>query len=793
MIRKVVTIILTFMIVLNLFSVNASATITNDGKFFIQYDGQIYKYKNKFVKLVVDEKVIETGDMPAIIITEDVNGEKVGRTLVPVREVCESEQIGAKVDWNGPKQEAYISYEDKFIVLKINDKKAIVNNEEVMLDVPAKLIQNVGTKKWKTMVPIRFIVETFGYEVNWNGQEYSAEMSKKNNNQQDNSEKDNQSEEDDQTNVDDTNNDTETSEDSQSGNDQNTDNDNNDNDNDNNDSNNKGELLDSLESSGAKNELPTELKNNPVVWMVDDDVLSKINDKYTETTIVRKLCPTTKIKSVEYENDGVNKKFVIEASSPITDVKKSYWKNRLIIDLDNSKWSMDKYEKIFDDNPIITGVRSSQFEDQITRLVFDLKGEGYKFNIYLSEDRKKLNIEVQNNSIYGMHLGQNDKGDYIKVLGVKAPDVKPFRLSNPDRIVFDLPNTESLLSTMSSIAKGQYVKAIRTAQFDETTTRIVVETDGQADYTISEESGSATMIQLIEPSYDNIKYINYDNPTIVLQKNDKKINLSSIICTDDYTNKKYIIQLPGDYKDLFGNGTIRINDGIINSVDIKNNNGNTVLTIDENSVYDYRITEDKENIYIKAFKPKELYSKVIVIDPGHGGKDPGAIDNGLREKDVNFDIVIYLKEFLDKEKDIKVYYTRLDDSYPTLGDRSDLANDVEADFFVSVHNNWYTSSANGTEVYYLAPSSKPGMTSIKLAEIFQNSIVSAVGTKDRGIKSGNLFVLRNTDMPAILIEVAFLSNPSDVAKLKSNTFKKNTANAIYKAILESFKKYPTGR
>jgi N-acetylmuramoyl-L-alanine amidase len=392
-----------------------------------------------------------------------------------------------------------------------------------------------------------------------------------------------------------------------------------------------------------------------------------------------------------------------------------------------------------------------------------------------------------------MSLEQDDKGDYIKILGVRAPEVEPFRLSKPDRIVFDLPNTESLLSTMTSTAKGQYVKAIRTAQFDETTTRIVIETDGQADYTISKESGSATIIRLIEPSYDNIKYVNFNNPTIVLQKKGQKIDLSKIKTTDDYTKKKYIIRLPGDYRELFGEGTIRINDGIINSVSIKNDKGNTELIVDENSIYDYTITEDKDNIYIKAFKPKELHSKVIVIDPGHGGKDPGASDNGLTEKAINFDIVIYLKEYLDKEKDIKVYYTRLDDSYPTLGDRTDLANDVEADFFVSVHNNWYTTSAHGTEVYYYAPSNKPGMTSMKLAEIFQKSIIDAVGTKDRGTKTGNLFVLRNTKMPAVLVEVAFMSNLSDVAKLKSETFKKNTAKAMYKAILEAFKKYPTGR
>ncbi len=252
--------------------------------------------------------------------------------------------------------------------------------------------------------------------------------------------------------------------------------------------------------------------------------------------------------------------------------------------------------------------------------------------------------------------------------------------------------------------------------------------------------------------------------------------------------------MPGDYTKLFGNGDIKVNDGIIDSIDINNSNsGNTVLTIKENSIYEFRITEDKDCIYIKAFKPKELYSQIIVIDPGHGGKDPGAMDNGLVEKEINLDMVLYLKEHLDKDKNIKVYYSRLDDIYPTLGERCDLANAVEADFFVSVHNNWYNPGANGTEVYYLGGTNTPGLNSFELADIFQRSIITAVGTKDRGTKNGNLFVLRNTEMPAVLLEIAFLSNDSDAAMLKSTTFNKNVANALYKAILEAFKTFPTGR
>lgn len=812
MIRKIVTIVLTITIVINIFSINSMAA-TNNGNLYIQYEGQIYRYKNRFVKLVMDGNEIKTGDMPAIIITENIDGKNIARTLVPVREVCESEQIGAKVDWNGQKQEIYISYEDKFIVLKINDRKAIVNNKEVMLDVPAKLIQNVGTKKWKTMVPIRFIVETFGYEINWNGKDYCAEMTKQKDIEENDADKDEQTgneqtdvDTDDKSDVDneeknngDIDNDGEIDNDGDSDDkiddDSNKDSDKGD-DADKEHDKDDSESLDSLESGHAKNELPTELKDNPVVWTADDDIMDKINDRNTESTVVRKLSPTTNIEKVEYIDDKASKGFVIKATSPITDIKKSFWENKLIIDIDNSKCEMED-EIDFDDNPIISGVRTSQFEDKTTRIVFDLQDPGYKFNIGLSKDRKDVEILIQENSIYSIHLGQNDKGDFIKILGMKAPDVKTFRLSNPDRMIFDLPNTVSLLNTLSSSAEGQYVKEIRTAQFDSTTTRIVVETEGQADYDISKDSESATIIQFVEPSYDNIDYANYERPTLILNKQDKKIDISKIKREDDYVGRKYTITLPDNYKELFGSGTIRINDGIINSVDISNNShGNTVLTIDENTIYDYRITEDEDNIYIKAYKPKELYSKVIVIDPGHGGHKPGAINTeGLKEKDVNLDITMYLKEYLDKDKNIKVYYSRASDVHISLQDRCILANEIDCDFFVSIHSN--SASPNpaphGTEVYYLAPSSKPGMTSQKLAGIFLENIVDAAGTKNRGCKTANFYVIKYTEMPAILLEIAFLSNAEDAAKLKSDSFKKDVAHSIYESILESFDKFPTGR
>jgi N-acetylmuramoyl-L-alanine amidase len=770
--------LLSIILVVNIFSISTIAT-PDPHKFYIEYDGQIYRYKDRFIKLVVDGQEIETGEMPAIIITEEIEGKKYPRTMVPVREVCESEVIGAKVKWIGKTQEVYITYEDKFIVLKINDRKAVVNNKEILLDVPPKIIKDVNKEHGKTMIPIRFVFETLGYEVNWHGKEGIAEMVKKNDN------------------VENQNNNNDSSQNNNENNDNQGSNDNNNQDSNNNDEQvsnaNNNESLDALDSQGAKRQLPTSLKNKPVVWMVADDVMASLNDKYTEATINRQLHPTTNIKSIEYEENDYSKKFIIKASSPITDVKESYYKNRFIVDIDNANHDMKDYEKTFD-NSVVTGVRSSQFTEKpnkSTRLVFDLKSKGYKFKVSLSDDRKSIYVSVHNNALFGLNLGQNEKGDFIQLFGIREPDVKAFRLSNPDRIVFDLPNTDSLLNKLSSLADGQYVKEIRTAQFDELTTRVVVETDGQADFNITKDGHSATMIQLIEPSYDNIKYENFNNPTIILNKKGNSIDLKKIKYEDNYLKKEYIITLPGDYTQLFGSGGVKVNDGIIDSIDIKNDSkGNTQLIINESSIYEFRIAEDENNIYLKGFKPKELYSKVIVIDPGHGGKDPGAMDNGLDEKTVNLDITLYLKEYLDVDGSIKVYYTRLDDSYPTLGERAVLANEIDADFFLSIHNNWYTPRAKGTETFYMTGA---GTKSIQMAKIFQKAIILAAGTYDRGHKDKNLFVLRNTKMPAVLVEIAFLSNTSDANKLKSEAFKKNVANGLYKAILETFRYYPTGR
>lgn len=173
----------------------------------------------------------------------------------------------------------------------------------------------------------------------------------------------------------------------------------------------------------------------------------------------------------------------------------------------------------------------------------------------------------------------------------------------------------------------------------------------------------------------------------------------------------------------------------------------------------------------------------VVIDAGHGGTDPGTSSaTGLYEKTFNLSVVLKLKELLDQEKQIQVTYTRTDDTYPTRTDRVKLANNLQADAFVSIHANSFTSPAtNGTETYYNRADSK------SFAQIMHKYLVGATGLKDNGVRFGDFQVIRETTMPAILLECGYMSNTIDVSALFDNAVQTRIAAAIVAGIKEQLK------
>jgi N-acetylmuramoyl-L-alanine amidase len=751
--------------------------------FYIEYDGEIYKYNDKIVSIVIDGIEVETGDMPGVIIDS--------RTLVPAREVFESDAINATVEWNSENEEVYISFEDQFIVLKIDSQTAYVNGQEVLLDVPAMLIRDTDKEYSKTMIPLRFVTESLGYEVQWDGDTYTASALSSDyiasltnaNETTDNTETINNDETVATTDGDETIDETE----------------------------DLNEQLEAIGSEKANRELPTALANNPIVFesifeVADTTTVTKSTggtETESSSEIIAKDYSDVHITSVVYSDEDGKREFIIKADGPISDVDYFIWDSKYIFDITNAIYDLSStdasYQLTYSNNPIASTVRSSQQEpnddgNEVLRVVFDAVNMNLAYDIYLSEDRQELHFELVEEKLTSIKLSQNEIGDYIEMSGLSPSEIDSFRLSNPNRIVFDIPNTVSLLGYQEQLdVEGQYVTSIRTAQFDESTTRVVVETDGQADYYFEVTDDLGTIIQLVEPSYDNIKYENYETPTITLDDSEVDVAIEGITYEDNYMDREYIITLTGNYKELFGEGDLKVNDGIIESVNITEDEaGNTKLVIKENGVYIFRVEEEDSGIVIKAYKPTELYSKVIIIDPGHGGDDPGAVANGSQEKDLNLIITNYAKTIFDADPSIKVYYTRTIDEYVSLEDRVDLANEVEADMFICVHNNAYYSQFTGTETWYYQGDNTSGLDSNELAQIYQDEVSDAIGLTDRGIKTNNnLYVLKNTHMPAIIIEGGFLTNTTDVVVLNKPEIQQAVAQALYDATVKTFSQYPT--
>jgi len=169
----------------------------------------------------------------------------------------------------------------------------------------------------------------------------------------------------------------------------------------------------------------------------------------------------------------------------------------------------------------------------------------------------------------------------------------------------------------------------------------------------------------------------------------------------------------------------------------------------------------------------------VFIDPGHGGRDPGAVRNGLNEKDANLAIALKLKSKLEAAG-FTVVMRRSGDQYSTLDEIVDLANRSGADIFVSIHNNAALSSAaQGTETYWCANGVNG---SNQLAGYIQSNLVSQINRANRGVKTANFRVIKYTTMPAALVECAFVSNPTEAELLKSSSFQDKCATGIFNGI-----------
>lgn len=205
-------------------------------------------------------------------------------------------------------------------------------------------------------------------------------------------------------------------------------------------------------------------------------------------------------------------------------------------------------------------------------------------------------------------------------------------------------------------------------------------------------------------------------------------------------------------------------------------------------IYEHHSIFEDNKLYIDFAPPKEIYDRIVVIDPAYGAEETGAASGELQGKDVTLEIARALKKLLD-ETDIKVYYTRMDDSGPSEESRVELANTAKADLLIRIEvNEDKDSKVYGTEAVYNSSFFIPGFGSVELADLLEREVVTAISGKANGlVESEEKDVVINwATVPAATIKVGYVSNGQEAILLKREDYIQKIANGIYQAILKTY-------
>lgn len=736
------------------------------------YDGVEHNYTAQPITLMVNEKIIKSNVSPVIIND---------RTLVPVRAVFE--ELGAEILWIAETEEIFITIKDDIVLLKVNSNTANINGESKTMESPPKIING------STMIPLRFVSEALNFDVGWDSSkriasvnsipevieietEQSTENVTEKSTEQTNESLTQESTEKMTNHTIENTTEKVTNESTESTTEKAT-----------------RESTESTTEKSTQNNANTNSQNGEIITIKGD---TKYNYNNVENTpIQNENYPIVNLINIILPENG-DETFKIHANGKISSVKYDIIQDpvRLYVDVENS---LSKLNATISETSsgAVKAIRTAQKSDaqNVTRIVFDLSSF-QSYSVYLSEDRTTLNIKFQPVVLEKITFQNVGDQDIINIYGNSSFITNVTKMSNPDRMVIDIPNTTSVIGNKTINVQGAFISEIRTSQFDASTARIAIDTTKLSDYEIT-NNNLYTTIKLFKPTYNNISYENSQSPKMTIKKdNIVNINTKSITHQDNYMDNNYKIILPGDYSEIYGYGNFRVNDTYLDFVNIQNINGKTEFTFNQKNVYAYTITEDEKNVYINIVNPKVVYKHVVVIDPGHGGSAPGTIQNGLTEKNITLDVGNRLYLLLNADPDIKVYTTRATDVNPSFDYRTGLANHL-ADMFVSVHCNSITSpSVRGTQVFYPNPNDSRGAMSKQLSDLLMEGVISNTGFPNRPANQsmGYAFkVLRETTVPACLVEMGFLTNASDASKLASPEGRQQVAQGVYEGIKKAFK------
>ncbi|MCL2839788.1 MAG: N-acetylmuramoyl-L-alanine amidase family protein [Defluviitaleaceae bacterium] len=702
------------------------------------------------IRLIIDGQEVHNMSASPVIIDD--------RVMVPARDVFE--RVGGVIGWHEGHRQVTVRYADDVLVMTVGLREARLNGQSIMMQVAPIVIDD------RTLIPLRFPAEAFGLDVDWcettrsaiinsdgeyngNGDENGTEIIPLPPSTVPNEPPNNIYESD----------------------------------------------KDELPWEGAPNELPPP---NAILVAPEGNDLNLARSVST-TPITTVSHPETMITAIRTPQETGAAAYVVVASSPITGA--NYFvlpDNRLVVDINNAI-SLICGTHYVDTTVPISGVRASQFTNtapRVTRVVFDVVGSA-EFSVGLSADRQVLTISFSPNRITEIIAHSDTTSDSLLIQGDVLPSISISTEGFPQFITINIENA-SIETIGGIVPNGVFASHFTVGQRANGTSYInVFVGNNWPSFSVAHSTNAVVFVM-----HHGITGVRYDSTRReLLISRDFAMQIDNVQHIDEYLRYRYTVVLPPS-ADVIGRGELSILDGYINAVNVSRAaNGDVLLTFNTSRVLTFTVHENADYFIIRAHLPREIFPFIVVIDPGHGGSDPGTSHNGIVESHYVLGISQKVMQLLNADPFIRAYMTRHDDSTVANPRRAEFANNLEADLFISIHVNAvdaHLTHVHGIETWYsISAREQAGNHNIdsrQLATIMQRQKIDATNAHSRGLFAGNeIVVLRDTNMPAALLELGFITNIEEAARMRETQFQWQIAHAIYSGIVESFATHPPNR
>ena len=406
----------------------------------------------------------------------------------------------------------------------------------------------------------------------------------------------------------------------------------------------------------------------------------------------------------------------------------------------------------------------------------------------------------------------NFKNNSIIITGVGSYSIsKPMYLSNPSRVVYDVSNTFVNTAIRNKEIKFNQSDSIKIGQFNKNTARIVITTATPEMYipVLYGDTQRLVFINKLNISPQTLYNQSADLSSVNYERTSEKMHGVKFIFTKpvvfglvrNYSNIELLLYNVDKYSEDSIKSVLKhtmFSDVLVNSMQ----GGGIKLTLpaDKSDKAEIMLGSDGKTLRIRETvnkislpKPKvepaivvtpvkiSSGKKLIVVDPGHGGSDVGATRNGIYEKNITLDVSKRVADLLRKQG-YEVVMTRSSDQTVSLQDRVAISESANPAVFVSIHvNSSNSESPTGLETHYYKDNS------LTLAKNVHASLLNHINSNNRGLFKSKFYVINHTTAPAILVEIGFISNPSERSQLMTDSRKQETAKAIVEGINDYFK------